>query len=228
MRAYYLPVSILLTGILYIFFIPENPFIIKLIFKMIPMALIIMYALKQSPKQKTATHWLILTGLLLSSIGDATLHWFIIGLSAFLIGHLFYIAGFFHQFKFSLLRLLILIPLATYGVFFGMSMKNNLVQTGNDSLVLPVLFYIIAILMMAFLAFMTANNWVIVGSLLFIISDSILAWNKFVEPVPFSSPLIMITYYSAQFFIAHSLKTIERKKQQIKNELGKENIHLIN
>lgn len=210
MRKNGLPMLIMLTGILYIFIIPSEPFHIKLIFKLIPMFLIIFYAFLQSPKQKTVTHWLILVGLFLCMIGDGTLHWFVLGLTSFLIGHLFYIAGFATQFKFSWLRFSMIIPLILYGIFFATNMSKYLHLNGNEALILPVIFYIVAILFMALFALMTNNRWVITGSILFVISDSILAWNKFIEDVLFSGPLIMITYYSAQFFIAHSLKTITK------------------
>ncbi|WP_311280637.1 hypothetical protein [Peribacillus simplex] len=39
-----LPAAILITGLLYIFFIPEEPLIIKIMFKVIPMLLILLYA----------------------------------------------------------------------------------------------------------------------------------------------------------------------------------------
>lgn len=218
MKTMYLPLSILLTGFLYIFIIPAEPFSIKLLFKLIPMALIIFYAYKQCPAEKTVTHWLLLIGLFFCSIGDGTLHWFVVGLTAFLIGHLFYIAGFVTKFTFSLIRFSVIIPLVAYGIFFANKMVKNLHQSGQETLILPVIFYITAILLMALCAFMTQNIWVIAGSLLFVLSDSILAWNKFIESVNFAGPFIMITYYGAQFLIAHSLKTIVVKKKDTKQD----------
>ena len=41
-----------------------------------------------------------------------------------------------------------------------------------------------------------------VGALSFIVSDSILAVNKFVVPIPLAKPLVMVTYYLGQHFIA--------------------------
>jgi uncharacterized membrane protein YhhN len=40
-----------------------------------------------------------------------------------------------------------------------------------------------------------------IGAVLFVFSDFILAWNMFVEPVPYSRYLILITYYAAQWFL---------------------------
>lgn len=162
------------------------------------------------PSEKTATHSLLLIGLFFSMIGDGTLHWFIVGLSAFLIGHLFYIAGFLKHYTFSLTRFSILIPLLLFSIFIGNRLVTSLKLDHNEGLIIPVIAYITVIAMMALLATMTENNWVAIGSILFVISDSILAWNKFISPIGYSGILVMTTYYSAQFFIAHSFKTIGR------------------
>ncbi|WP_345740459.1 lysoplasmalogenase [Planomicrobium okeanokoites] len=144
------------------------------------------------------------------SIGDATLHWFIIGLSAFLIGHLFYIAAFLTQWKYNLYRLLSILPLGIFGLLMGIRMMGALQAGGDDALIMPVLFYISAIILLAWSAFMTGNRWLIIGSLLFVASDSVLAWNMFVAPVAYSHLLIMSTYYGAQFFIAHSATSFRK------------------
>ena len=40
-----------------------------------------------------------------------------------------------------------------------------------------------------------------IGAVLFLISDTILGWNKFVSPIEYSSVCILIPYYSGQLFI---------------------------
>jgi uncharacterized membrane protein YhhN len=50
-----------------------------------------------------------------------------------------------------------------------------------------------------------ANLLVLIGAVLFVVSDSILAINKFYTPLPMSSFLIMSTYLGAQFFIVKSV-----------------------
>lgn len=67
---------------------------------------------------------------------------------------------------------------------------------------------------MAWSAIMTGNKWAIAGSFLFVLSDSILSWNLFVSDVPQSSLLIMSTYYTAQFLIAHSLGSLLTKSRK--------------
>lgn len=39
------------------------------------------------------------------------------------------------------------------------------------------------------------------GALLFLFSDMILGWNKFVSPIEYNSVLILIPYYSGQLLI---------------------------
>lgn len=211
---YRLPVLILLMSIIYIFIIPVDSGGFKLVFKLIPMAMIICYAYLKIPRKKSITHWLIIIGLLFSIIGDGTLQWFVIGLTAFLIGHLFYMAGFFSQWQFSKIPFAMIVPIAVYSVWIGGELLHALNQDGNEVLIIPVLMYIAVISVMAWSAIMTRNKSLIAGGLLFVASDSILAWNMFITDVAFSHQLIMITYYAAQFLIAHSLGTMGRSVRE--------------
>ena len=40
------------------------------------------------------------------------------------------------------------------------------------------------------------------AALLFVLSDSMIGWNRFVEPLPDADPLVMGTYYAAQYLFA--------------------------
>ncbi|AIF44859.1 lysoplasmalogenase [Virgibacillus sp. SK37] len=215
MPANRLPLLILTMSIVYIFIVPDEPFIFKLFFKLIPMAMILMYAFEQSGRRKTKTHLLLLSGLVFSMLGDGTIHWFILGLSAFLIGHLFYITGFLTRWSFSVIRILYAIPVGIYAFLIGRELLQAFNEAGEQSLVIPVLLYILVISIMTWSAMMTGNPWAIWGSILFVISDSILAWNMFVHPIPNAGKLIMLTYYGAQFLIAHSLFTIVKNSHRL-------------
>ncbi|XP_077617214.1 lysoplasmalogenase TMEM86A isoform X2 [Crocuta crocuta] len=59
------------------------------------------------------------------------------------------------------------------------------------------------------------------GALLFIISDLIIALNKFCFPVPYARALIMSTYYAAQMFIA--LSAVESREPVEDYRLSKAN-----
>ena len=91
----------------------------------------------------------------------------------------------------------------------GARLMEALQETGDNALILPVLFYIFAIMLMTWSAIMSGNRGLIIGSLLFVVSDSVLAWNMFVTPVSFSHLAIMSAYYGAQFFIAHSVASFQ-------------------
>lgn len=213
MKKYGLPLIILLMSILYIFFIPSDPMAVKLLFKLIPMWLMIGYAFLQLPSSRTRTHYLMLAGLFFCMLGDGLLVWFVAGLTAFLIGHLCYMTGFFSRWRFSVIRFASIVPIAVYSFFMGKELIAALQLSGEDTLIIPVLAYITVISFMLWSAIMTGNPWAIVGSILFVISDSILSWNMFVSDIPNAGVLIMTTYYSAQFLIARSLAAFQESSR---------------
>ncbi|WP_455661069.1 lysoplasmalogenase [Pradoshia sp.] len=206
MRFKSLSLLILFMSIIYIFFIPSEPFALKILFKLIPMWLIIYFAFIQKTGGTRQNKGLILTGLFFCMLGDGLLHWFIIGLSCFLVGHIIYIVGFLKQWSFSKLRCLSILPLFVFDLIIGEKLINALQLSGKDELIVPVLCYIGVISIMAWAAFMTGNWYAIFGSLLFVISDTILSWNMFIEDVANSHLLIMATYYAAQYCIASSIR----------------------
>lgn len=212
MKKFWLPALILIMSLLYIFVIPSDPHIVKILFKLIPMWLIILFAYLQFPITKKRYHWLLLIGLFFCMLGDGLLQWFVVGLSAFLIGHLFYLSAFLNRWHFSKLRVLTIAPIALFGIFMGSEIVQALIKDNNESLIVPVVLYITVISLMTWSAIMTGHKWAIIGSILFTISDSILSWNLFVSDITYSGTLIMTTYYAAQFCIAYSIRTIAFNK----------------
>jgi uncharacterized membrane protein YhhN len=142
-------------------------------------------------------------GFLFSDLGDILLEldrsaYFVFGLAAFLIAHVFYITVFIRKPVFVKSRLIIVLAIIAYGLVLGSILIPHL-----GSMMKPVVAYLIIILAMGISASIGSNNHflIIIGACLFILSDSIIAVNKFLMPVPFSSLWIMTIYYSAQFFI---------------------------
>lgn len=209
-----LPFIILIMSLLYIFFIPSEPLLVKLLFKLIPMWLIILFAYRQFPPHTSKVHYLLLSGLFFCMIGDGTLIWFVVGLTAFLIGHLFYTAGFLGHWRYSLPRLISIVPIAAYSVWMGIPLVSSLKSNGEQALMIPVIAYIAVISFMLWTAIMTGNRYAMVGSLLFVISDSILSWNMFVADIRYSNVWIMTTYYAAQFLIARSISAFDSPRVQ--------------
>jgi len=86
-------------------------------------------------------------------------------------------------------------------------------KDGLGDLFIPVIIYMFVILMMLTTAFLregtvpkNSYNLVFLGAIFFIISDSLLALNKFYSPLPLSGIWIMTTYSIAQSFIVLGLK----------------------
>lgn len=207
MKTFGLPILILLMAILYIFFIPEDPAPLKIIFKLIPMMLIILYAYLQCRSRPDTTQKILLMGLFTCMVADGLIAVsFIFGLVTFLIGHLFYVVGFTRAWRFSKIRFSMILLITLYSFLIGRPLVTAMIEGSNDQLVFPVIAYVIVISLMAWMAIMTGNKWAIAGSLFFVLSDSILAWNMFVADVPESGFFIMSTYYLAQFLIAQSCR----------------------
>jgi uncharacterized membrane protein YhhN len=175
----------------------------------------------QAISEKTMVDKLFLAGLAFSWLGDILLmyvprdaNFFIFGLAAFLVAHVLYIFSFstglnHHEIKRKLW--LIIIPV---GIAIG-AISLFLPYLGD--LKLPVLLYIgiISAMLLAIVnrgfAFGKTSYWfLLIGAVLFISSDFILAFNKFVEAVPNAGVLIMLTYGLAQYALVRGM--LERKE----------------
>jgi uncharacterized membrane protein YhhN len=151
-----------------------------------------------------------LAALIFSLLGDILLmfvhtspHFFTVGLVAFLIAHVFYILAFMPHKNSKKSPLGFIIGLIVYAVFLFYILRDGL-----GSMLIPVIIYMLVILTMATTAYLRKNSvselsykLVFVGAIMFMISDSILAINKFHEPLPISNISIMITYALAQYLI---------------------------
>ncbi|WP_113971167.1 lysoplasmalogenase [Rossellomorea aquimaris] len=219
MKKMLLPILIGIMAALYLFIIPAEPLALKIVFKLIPMLLIILYAFRQLPAKPAPAMRLIIIGLFFCMLGDGFIAvQFVAGLGAFLIGHVFYLTGFIKMSRMNKTRLATLLPIGLYSFIIGRQLIAALQTEGNDGLVIPVIAYMLVISLMALTAILTGNRWATAGSILFVISDSILSWNMFVSAIPYSDVLIMTTYYTSQFLIAHSLASLGKS---VRHEEGK-------
>ncbi len=153
--------------------------------------------------------YMIITGLVFSLAGDVFLMLpsdrFLAGLVAFLIAHLFYIAAFLSEI--SALTWWPLVPLVIYGIVI-----YTIVASSLGKLKLPVLIYVVVILIMAWLAWerwsQTGQSGALLafaGAVLFVISDTILAIDRFRGAFKLSRALNLTTYFAAQWLIASSV-----------------------
>jgi alkylglycerol monooxygenase len=154
---------------------------------------------------------LLMAALAFSVAGDAWLMFpgfFIQGLASFLIAHLFYIALFKQGVNWFPSK-----PILAACLAYGAAMYAYLLPNLSAGLQIPVAAYVFIIALMGAQAIgravglkTAASKRVAIGSLLFIASDSLLAINKFILPIPLSPLWILGTYFAAQLVIAkHAL-----------------------
>ena len=167
--------------------------------------------------------YILLIGLIFSWLGDVLLMlepqhklFFIFGLAAFLTTHIFYIVFFLKKRTGrSLLAKqpwwLILVP--AYGVGLVWFLYPKL-----GDLRIPVIAYatvICTMLLCSIHVFGKINRragWLYCfGAIFFVVSDSLLALNKFYQPYPYAGPLVMVTYCLAQFLIVRGFLAEEAK-----------------
>jgi uncharacterized membrane protein YhhN len=74
--------------------------------------------------------------------------------------------------------------------------------------------YILFLAVVIWTAFMTGNRWIIIATLFFLMSDKIRAFSLFVSSGGYFDFLIILSYFGAQFLIAHSIGTLTSKREK--------------
>lgn len=178
----------------------DLPFYVQAPLKVLPIFLLM--ALLLHRPHAPAYLW---PALAFSACGDVLLalpiaNGFVLGLGAFLIAQLSYAIGFYTQRRQPItvkaktrLAFIIVTSLGLAAVI--------LPKTGD--LLIAVSVYLSAIVIMACMAACHRTERAILfsGVLLFVLSDSLIAVNKFIIPFETSGWAIMITYYAAQALI---------------------------
>lgn len=157
---------------------------------------------------------LVILALVFCFLGDLLLSfpkYFIPGLSAFLVGHVFYAVKFLSDIetgiKLSLWILLFAIVYIAYGFIL-----NSKLSIPDIKKRIAVYVYTAIILIASFLSILRFNSvsgysfWIVfIGTLLFILSDSILAYNLFKKRSSYGSVWLMAAYGAAQLLIIHGI-----------------------
>lgn len=204
----------ILFGLYYVFLFDTIPDDFKMVFKLIPMVLFILLALL-STKRTDSYAVFICIGLVFCAIGDYTLQWFIVGLTFFLIGHVFYIVAFTR--KNGQTPTAVKIMLGLYGALMSIWLVSTLLGKGETVLAVAVIAYIAIILTMGWTSFRTNNRLAIIAAICFIFSDSVLAVNRFVFDIPAAHELIMLSYYGAQLLFALSIRRVALQHARVAN-----------
>jgi uncharacterized membrane protein YhhN len=188
---------------------------------LIPILILSVCYRKSFPTKKT-----LLLALLFSWIGDVILiftdqgeMYFIFGLVAFLISHLVYISLFLKQEKKSINLKSYLFKIGIVALLFYFILMLGLLLPKLGPLKIPVIVYAVVITAMLFFALKgcflwikPASSYIFAGAVVFVCSDSILAFNKFHTPLPNASFFIMITYILAQYLITLGITKLNREQ----------------
>jgi uncharacterized membrane protein YhhN len=161
---------------------------------------------------KKPNFWYV-SALFFSFWGDVLLlfknQFFVYGLASFLLAHILYIKITTSFIKKVSLQKVVLacLPFAVFLFSFLYLIIDNL-----EEMKIPVIFYGVVISSFGAVYFFnymqeknTANSWLFLGTIIFIISDSLIALNKFYEPKEFYAISIMLTYIVAQYLICRAI-----------------------
>ncbi len=160
-----------------------------------PLAFLTLCALRYSS-------WPMVLAMGFSALGDymGVCHNFWGQMGSFALAHIAFVVFFYREYRKE--RAMVGIKwksaiVALYGMVVGMCVVPHV----QGALQIGVSVYILLILAMCILAWMQKNPLYGLGAWLFVFSDTILAWNKFVSPIEWAGYLIMVSYYLGQWVL---------------------------
>lgn len=160
-----------------------------------------------APERRSPAVLLGVLALTFSWVGDITLRWFVVGLVFFLLAHIVYLVLFAR--RLALRR----VQWWTIGYALWLVILLTILAPHTGSLLVPVIAYGVVLTAMAAVA-SRCNRWVAWGGALFVVSDSILAINRFLPDsgIPLADFLIMVSYIAAQTLIVWGVLRHERAR----------------
>ncbi len=199
-------------ALIYILLMHQLPVALAVVSKAAPIILLLI------PVRKLLSGKLrlgMVIAILFSAVGDILLaldgavgNFFVPGLASFLIAQVTYAILFWQHSKLNRQRLWLTAgyaPIAFILAWF--------ILPASGELLIPVTAYLIAISAMVLGAAFCNRpwQWLFVGACTFALSDSLIAINKFIEPLPYAGVAIMLTYYLAQYMIVTGMIKPEDK-----------------
>lgn len=178
--------------------------------------LLLLCAILNAPRLISKNYgFAIAIGLAFAAAGDFFLmlpgDYFLAGLVCFLITHCVYIYALCRKARFGEHKLVLVVFAA-----LSIAIIAGLWTSIPSAMKIPVVIYASAIGLMGAQAFSRAlstapetivhySAWLAaVGGLFFMLSDTLLAFNRFHSPIPLSGLWVLGTYYAAQFLFARS------------------------
>ena len=158
------------------------------------------------------TSWQICAALFFSALGDwfGTCGNFLAQMGSFAVAHVFYIWFFVKRYfakvehdKKLTARAKGYLAMLLVCVAGLLTVAFTVVAPGAPAGVvrIGVCIYAVVISTMLVAGMLQRSTLYALGALLFVFSDFILAWNRFVEPVPYRDYLVLVSYFLAQYLL---------------------------
>ena len=195
-----------LLCLIYLLVAPATPIELSALLKIAPILFLSLLAVKAA-NNSLSVH--LLFALLFSMGGDVLLEFglFVPGLSSFLLAQCLY-GSLFLRYHHSWS--------ANYQISLGLGCASLVMATVMwnyaGEMRIPVIAYLFVITFMGMSANTSTIKGVTLGAAIFILSDSVIAINRFVLEIPAADWLIMTSYYVAQFLLAsHIIQEIRAR-----------------
>ena len=155
--------------------------------------------------------WQMSLAMLFSCLGDycGATHNFPAQMGAFALAHIAIICYFLSRYRVGIERkkysrlskLYIIVATVVTIPILAFAFIMIVPQVPTGFLTYGVSVYIVLIALMLWCAMQQRSVLFAAGAMLFLVSDTVLAWNRFVEHIPNCGYIIMITYYLAQWLL---------------------------
>ena len=193
------------------------PTLIVVFKPLILLSLVVLYIVSSSERNK-----IYILALICSFLGDVFLifegeFYFIAGLLSFLIAHLLFIRIVVKRLQKNLYSKIVvsIIPFLTFYLVLIFTLKNSL-----GELLIPEIIYGLTIAVFGMVSLIDYLNtksikslYILIGAVIFMFSDAILAVNRFYKSEHTLEVLVMITYVFAQYLIYKSM--IQKKENKV-------------
>ncbi|MEM9300784.1 MAG: lysoplasmalogenase [Pseudomonadota bacterium] len=196
-------------GAIYVALVPHEPCPLHYFVKAAPMVLLASIA-------ASARLPLLVVAFLASAAGDALLAidragLLLPALGAFLITQLCYVRHFWQHRAPTRTRVVAAVAVGAVAVFY---LAGIVAPRLDGGLLVAVPIYGVVLATMAGCAIVAdCPRQVAVGAALFVLADSLIAWNQFVAAFGHSTMIIVSIYLSAQLLIAHGLLPLRGNRE---------------
>lgn len=181
---------------------------VEYVAKPLTMVVLIAAALALDPVDGTARTWFVVA-LVLSLAGDVFLmlprDLFVPGLTSFLLGHVAYIVGLL-SLDTSVVGLAVGVGIIAVALpWLGLRILRAVRIGSEPELAVPVTAYVLVISAMVISAGASGSAIALAGAVSFYVSDALIAWTRFIQPLAWGRVAVMVTYHAAQIALVASL-----------------------